>query len=27
MFVKHIIKTLHVSVTIVWPSSGCRLSC
>ena len=22
MFVKHIIKTLHVSVTIVWPSSG-----
>jgi hypothetical protein len=27
MFVKHIIKTLHVSVTIVWPSSGARLSC
>ena len=27
MFVKHIIKTLHVSVTIVWPSSGGRLSC
>ena len=26
MFVKHIIKTLHVSVTIVWPSSGGRLS-
>ena len=27
IFVKHIIKTLHVSVTIVWPSSGGRLSC
>jgi len=27
MFVKHIIKTLHVSVTIVCPSSGGRLSC
>ena len=27
MFVKHIIKTLHVSVTIVSPSSGGRLSC
>jgi len=27
MFVKHIIKTLHVSDTIVWPSSGGRLSC
>jgi hypothetical protein len=27
MFVKHIIKTLHVSITIVWPSSGGRLSC
>ena len=27
MFVKHIIKTLHVSVTIVWPFSGGRLSC
>jgi len=27
MFVKHIIKTLHVSVTIVWPSSGVRLLC
>jgi len=27
MSVKHIIKTLHVSVTIVWPSSGGRLSC
>jgi hypothetical protein len=27
MFVKHIIKTLHVSVTIVWPSSVDRLSC
>jgi len=27
MFVKHIIKTLHVSVTIVWPSSVGRLSC
>jgi len=27
MFVKLIIKTLHVSVTIVWPSSGGRLSC
>jgi hypothetical protein len=27
MFVKHITKTLHVSVTIVWPSSGGRLSC
>jgi hypothetical protein len=27
MFVKHIIKTLHISVTIVWPSSGGRLSC
>jgi hypothetical protein len=27
MFVKHIIKTLQVSVTIVWPSSGGRLSC
>jgi len=27
MFVKHIIKNLHASVTIVWPSSGGRLSC
>jgi len=27
MFVKHIIKNLHVSVTIVWPSSGGRLPC
>jgi len=27
MLVKHIIKTLHVSVTIVWPSSGGHLSC
>jgi len=27
MFVKHIIKTLHVSVTIVWPSSGARFPC
>jgi hypothetical protein len=27
MFVKHITKTLQVSVTIVWPSSGGRLSC
>jgi len=27
MFVKHIIKSLHVSVTLVWPSSGGRLSC
>jgi hypothetical protein len=27
MFVKHIIKTLKVSVTIVWPSSGGHLSC
>ena len=27
MFVKHIIKTLHVSVTAVWPSSGGRSSC
>ena len=27
MFVKHIIKTLHVLVTNVWPSSGGRLSC
>jgi hypothetical protein len=27
IFVKHIIKTIHVSVTIVWPSSGGRLSC
>ena len=27
MFVKHIIKTLHVSVTIVLPSSGGRLWC
>ena len=27
MFVKHINKTLHVSVTIVSPSSGARLSC
>jgi len=27
MFVKHIIKNLHVSVTIVWPFSGGRLSC
>jgi len=27
MFVKHIIKTLHVSVTIVCPSLGGRLSC
>jgi len=27
MFVKHIIKNLHVSVAIVWPSSGVRLSC
>jgi len=26
MFVKHVIKTLHVSITIVWPSSGGRLS-
>ena len=27
MFVKHIIKTLHISVTIVGPSSGGRLWC
>jgi len=27
MFVKHIIKTLHISVTITLPSSGGRLSC
>jgi len=27
MFVKHSIKTLRVSVTIVWPSSGGCLSC
>ena len=27
MFVKHIIENLHVSVTLVWPSSGGRLSC
>jgi hypothetical protein len=27
MFVKHIIKTIHVSATIVLPSSGGRLSC
>ena len=27
MFVKHIIKTLHVSVTIVGPSSGGFLPC
>jgi len=27
MFVKHIIKTLNVSVTIVWPSSGGCLLC
>jgi len=27
MFLKHNIKTLHVSVTIVWLSSGGRLSC
>jgi hypothetical protein len=27
IFVKHIIKTLHVSVTIVWLSSDGRLSC
>jgi len=27
MFVKHTIKTLHVSVTTVWTSSGGRPSC
>ena len=27
MFVKHIIKSLHVSLTNVWPSSGGRPSC
>ena len=27
IFVKHIIKTLHISVTIVLPSSGGRLPC